>query len=113
MMRRTKVHLGDKGVFLPPFVRKLATPSTRNASLQGGRSFYHQRWQKDSPAWSWSRLHFTLAVDMRFFSPPPYFFSHPFAMEGFGSQSLAMRNEVKGHGHVSFCSHSAYFYLFI
>ena len=36
-----------RGLFLPPFVRQLATPSTRNASLQGGGSFFHQRWQKD------------------------------------------------------------------
>ena len=28
-------------------MRKLATPSKRNPSLQGGRSFFHQRWQKE------------------------------------------------------------------
>ena len=35
----------DRGVNLPPLVRKLATPQ-RNPSLQGGRSFFHQRWQQ-------------------------------------------------------------------
>ena len=38
-----------RGVFSPPFVRKLATPSKRNPSLRGGRSFFHKRWQKDPP----------------------------------------------------------------
>ena len=36
-----------RGVFLPPFVRKLATPSKRNPSLRGGRSLLHKRLQKD------------------------------------------------------------------
>ena len=39
----------DRGVFLPPFVRKSATPSRRNPSLCGGRSFSRERWQKDAP----------------------------------------------------------------
>ena len=30
-----------------PFLRKLVTPSKRNPSLRGGRSLFHQRWQKD------------------------------------------------------------------
>ena len=42
--------VGKWRVLLPPFLRKLATPSKRNPSLQGGRSFFHQRWQKDPPA---------------------------------------------------------------
>ena len=34
-------------VFLPSFVRKLATPPKRNPSLRGSRSFFHEGWQKD------------------------------------------------------------------
>ena len=36
-------------VFLPPFARKLATPSKRNPSLQAGRSVFHRSWQNDPP----------------------------------------------------------------
>ena len=54
---RTSIEMDWKGtlatgVFLPPVVRILATPSKRNPSLQGGRSFFHQRMQKDPPALS-------------------------------------------------------------
>ena len=37
------------GVFLPPFVRILATPSKRNPSLRGGPSFVPESWQKTTP----------------------------------------------------------------
>ena len=37
-----------RGVFLPPLVRRLATPSKRNPSLRG-RSLFHKRRQKESP----------------------------------------------------------------
>ena len=43
-------HQSNNGIFLPPFVRKLATPSKRNPSLRGGRSCFHKRRQKDPPA---------------------------------------------------------------
>ena len=33
--------------FLSAFVRKSPTPSKRNPSLRGGRSFLHESWQKD------------------------------------------------------------------
>ena len=37
----------SRGVFLPAFVREVATPSKRNPSLRGGRSMVHKRWQQD------------------------------------------------------------------
>ena len=42
-------HPSKLGVFLPP-VRKWATPSKRNPSLRGGRSFFHESWQKKTLA---------------------------------------------------------------